>query len=784
VARSSSTNRTAWERALTALALVVLGAWLVVAVQVVNEAGRTFPGFQLDPRGYVWSTTAPGWTGPAHGLRPFDHVLGAPAELRAATARLAPGVPVRYVVERAGQRLELTIPTQRYGASEALGAVLEGLVPAFFFWVVGLAAFRARPHDVAAQAFLVLELVLSMMVLLNVDYGLGQVFAGALVPVAYTLGGALLLVALAFPVAPAWLAQRPWAALAVLPLTVAATGLDRAFDAVRPYRHGTYLFAVFSGLCMAVLVGRLAWTAWGGARALDRARAQVVLFGLAAPCLAIPLNALTAAGVLPADVGVGLYHLSLAAVVCFPLSIAYAILVHRLFEIQVLLRRTVVYAGVVALLTALYFVTAALARLAVPTSGVLDEVLATATVTVLFVPVRDRLRELVQARFFRSAYDFKRTVAAFSERSQAELDVPRLTTAYLDAVEEALAPSFAGVVLVGDGTELRGSWPQPPAPGLALAQEPPPELPDAVLFPLSFQGEPLGAAVVGPRKSELELAEQDMLLLRTLSQQLAVRIRSAILYTQMESLVAERTAELRKAYDELKQLDELKAGFLNAVSHELRTPLAGMVGFLDALVEGDYGDLPAWEEPVLRKVLKGADQLTRLLDDLLDQARMEAGVFELEPTVLDLGALIRDVVAMAAALVQEKGHELELSLPADLPLVRADQGRVTQVLNNLISNAVKYTRAGGRLAVRARAEGAMVRVEVQDTGIGLSPEAQDKLFTRFFRVGGGEKGTGLGLSITKALVEAHGGAIGVESTLGVGSTFWFTLPRAPGLPGA
>ncbi|MDB5099223.1 MAG: protein of unknown function, putative Histidine kinase [Cyanobacteria bacterium RYN_339] len=778
-----------WERALRLLAVVALGIWLVMAAQVAREVGRTFPGFELDPRGFVWSTTAPAWNGPKHGLRPFDRViavdgqpLASPRELATLVATLQPGTPVHYHVERAGRRLALEIPTQRYGAAEAGAALLEGLLPALFFLGVGVAAFWLRPRDLAVQAFLILEVVLSLMVLLNADYGLHKVFNGLLVPSAYCMGGALLLVAVVFPVAPDWLARRPYWALAALVPAVALTLLDRHLDALQPYHGGTYLFAGFTSLCMVALMGRLVSAAWRQPSRLARGRAQVVLLGLTIPGLAIPLDALTTAGVLAPDLGAQLYHLSLAGVVVFPISICYAVLMHRLFDIQILVRRTLVYSGVIGLLTALYFVTAALMRLALPASGsALDEVVATAAVTVLFVPARDRMRDWVQARFFRTGYDFKRTVAAFSEQAQAELEVSKLSQGFLDVVEQALSPAYAGLVLVGEAAETRGAWPALDQPALLAGAAGPP---GAATFQLRFQGELLGSAVVGPQKSELDFSEQDVLLLRTLTQQLAVRIRSAILYTQMESLVAIRTAELRKAYDELKQLDELKAGFLNTVSHELRTPLSYIVGFVDALLEGDLGEIPPDQLPALRKIAKGSEQLARLLDDLLDNARMEAGVFKLDLRELDLAALLRDVCMMSATLIDEKQHVVSIVLPDDLPIVRADQARVTQVLNNLISNAVKYTPAGGRLVVGARTEGDMVRVAVTDSGIGIPPDAMDKLFTRFFRVGGQEKGTGLGLSITKALVEGHGGQIGVETEVGRGSTFWFTLPSAPDPRGA
>jgi signal transduction histidine kinase len=179
-------------------------------------------------------------------------------------------------------------------------------------------------------------------------------------------------------------------------------------------------------------------------------------------------------------------------------------------------------------------------------------------------------------------------------------------------------------------------------------------------------------------------------------------------------------------------------------------------------------------------VKKNSDRLLGLVNDLLDLSRMEAGKLDLHRASLNLARLIPQVAGSLRPLIDAKRQRLKLDLGETLPAVWADQDRVTQILTNLISNAHKYTLAEGSITVAARRDDGFVRVDVSDTGIGLSPEDQAQLFTKFFRAherspqAGG--GTGLGLVICRLLVELHGGHITVSSAPGQGSTFSFSLP--------
>jgi PAS domain S-box-containing protein len=234
-----------------------------------------------------------------------------------------------------------------------------------------------------------------------------------------------------------------------------------------------------------------------------------------------------------------------------------------------------------------------------------------------------------------------------------------------------------------------------------------------------------------------------------------------------------------------RELDRMKTEFVSQVSHELRTPLTAIKGFTEMLLDGDAGDINEEQQEYLNIVKSNVDRLVALINDLLDISRIESGRIKLDLAPVNLPEIITSVVTTMRPLLEGKSQALTSDIAADLPLAMGDRDRVVQVVTNLVSNAHKYTQAGGQIRVLAQREQDFVRVAVKDNGMGIPDEDIPKLFTRFFRVDSSLTreigGTGLGLSIVKSIVELQGGSVSVESELGSGSTFAFTLPvAAPG----
>lgn len=230
-------------------------------------------------------------------------------------------------------------------------------------------------------------------------------------------------------------------------------------------------------------------------------------------------------------------------------------------------------------------------------------------------------------------------------------------------------------------------------------------------------------------------------------------------------------------------VDRMKTEFISVVSHELRTPLTAIKGYVELILGDETGPINALQREFLGIVLQSADRLTALIADMLDIARIESGRMEMRCDAVDYGRVLRDSVTALAHVAEAKGIALSLEAPPDLPLVRGDADRIAQVLLNLIGNGIKYTPPGGRVIVRvaAKARGFLI-TEVTDTGIGIAPEDQERLFEKFFRADNSltreAGGTGLGLAITRAIVEKLHGGIWVKSEPGRGSSFLFTLPAA------
>jgi len=226
-----------------------------------------------------------------------------------------------------------------------------------------------------------------------------------------------------------------------------------------------------------------------------------------------------------------------------------------------------------------------------------------------------------------------------------------------------------------------------------------------------------------------------------------------------------------------KKTEQLKNELVATASHDLKNPLSVMLGYLDLL--NLTLDLNPQAVEYMRRVQHAVAHMRELIDDLLDMARIESGI-TLRPHALNLGLIVQQEVQVLSVKAAPKQLDFRIEIPPDLSLIEADEQRLRQILANLISNAIKYTPPGGTITIRAEPCEAGVQVAVQDTGIGISPEDQAQVFARFYRVRSPEtegiEGTGLGLAIVRSLVEAHGGQIGLESRLGEGSTFFFTLP--------
>lgn len=277
------------------------------------------------------------------------------------------------------------------------------------------------------------------------------------------------------------------------------------------------------------------------------------------------------------------------------------------------------------------------------------------------------------------------------------------------------------------------------------------------------------------------VADEQLTALRGTRDALHSVAHSVSLAFERDALLAAQRADaesLAEQNAQLRELDRMKDQLVSSVSHELRTPLTSIGGYTEMLLGGEFGELNEDQLEFVETVDRNTRRLNRLIDDILFVARVDAGRLSLEQGWVDLAELAAASVTAARPRAQKGEVILELSAAEDLEPVWADPTRITQMLDNLVSNAVKFTPPGGKVRVGLTRTEDRVLVEVADTGMGIPADEVDRLFERFFRTStvGEVAGTGLGLSIVKSIVEVHDGSIAVTSSEGVGTTFRVELP--------
>jgi signal transduction histidine kinase len=297
--------------------------------------------------------------------------------------------------------------------------------------------------------------------------------------------------------------------------------------------------------------------------------------------------------------------------------------------------------------------------------------------------------------------------------------------------------------------------------------------------PLSLFGETFGALVIGYRRA-YRPAPRDVRLALTLAGHAAVAIGNARLHRAL----AERGGELERANEELRWSTEAKDRFFATMSHELRTPLNAILGYHDLLLDGVVGRVPDGPRDFLERAQRATRSLLNLVNDVLDLSKLAAGKMDLVRHPVRLAAVVDEAISTIEPLAAARGISVEVSAAPSLPLVETDAERLRQILLNLLSNAVKFTDTGGVTVTMAPVDGGeWVEVAVADTGSGIAPEDQERIFHEFEQVVGSARrgGTGLGLPISRKLARLLGGELRVKSTPGEGSVFTLRLPlEAPG----
>lgn len=571
------------------------------------------------------------------------------------------------------------------------------------------------------------------------------------------------------------------------------------------------LFNYFSGLLLVLLVYLLyrLFIGYYHSSGLKKAQLRFVLLGITVFALVsilfgIILPLFNIKPVVAFDAQSSLIWVALTS---------YAIVAHRLFDIRVIIRRTLVYSGLLLFAIAAYSLIAfSFAALlgqdnALQTQTFVTNLLAATLIAIGFEPLRQWLVRVTDKYLFVGEYDAPAVISELAQTLTNVLDLDEALNTMMKAVTQALRIKQAATFILHYDRETGLSMKRVEAVGYESVAELQLDQRSPVL---NYFKESAKALVV---VEELEQEDQTANLGRASTQQLikelsgleaaiAVPIRatdkligilivgpklSGDFFTQDDlqflDIVAKQTAaaiEKSRFYED----DQLKSEFVSIASHELLTPTAAIEGYLSMILDEKMANVDPKAEVYLRKVQTSTRRLAELVKDLLSVSRIESGKIAINKQSIQLEDSIKEAVDEIKVRADQASIKLQYLAPAHpLPKVLADPDRVAQIITNLVSNAIKYNKPKGSITVSADADPKQITVKVADTGIGIAPNHLPHLFEKFYRVhddsAAAERvGTGLGLFITKAIVELQGGKISVQSEVGKGSAFSFSVPLA------
>ncbi len=811
-----------WRAGLLAFATVLSAVVLMCLVASLEWVGRAFMGFLMS-RGRIVAPIGLGhWTGFQADV-PFGAELveteGRPAEqvevLVERVWELPVGTPLRYTFETSQGRVERTVPVMEFTVADYLSLFGVWLVNGGLFLVLGFLVAHLKPGRPASAAMLALCVAWGLTLLLSLGDFHRFLFRSTYAVAQAVAPAALIALAVTFPDRP--FPRRAVPLLAVLAVaTVVHAGLDISLYDRNPRLWMLFFEASTVYLALAALASCVLLRArYRRAPSDDRARMQVVGLGAAigfgAPAL-VHLAAMLAGVDLPVNL------LPIATTV-FPVAAAYAILKQDVLALDPLLTRSTFYAVLTTAVTVGYIGLLALANsirpaLHAPASTWGPFAFALAAVGVA-APLRRAAQAAVDRLFFRSPYEPDAALERLSRTLTVSLDRDEVGASIARALADTVAPAPCWLLLPGADGRLHA----PGGPSLGsddplLAGAPGPgaqvisvaagrdagaerlrAMGVVLAVPLRAEDRVEGVLALGPKQSGALYSTRDLALLRTLGNQAAIALRHAASYaavceltTTLEERVADGTRELVRTQGELARADKLASlGRLVAgVAHEINNPVAFVNASVDLIHDaalrmrdGLDGNADPAVLAALEQLLEnagicrdGATRAARIVRDLTAFSRTARST----PEPVDLRAavertlqLLRGEYRDRITIVRDYG---------DVPHPQGNAGEIDQVLMNIVANAVQAIDGAGELRIRTRAADGSVFVEVSDTGRGIAPEVQERVFEPFFTTRSGE-GTGLGLAIAHSVVARHGGDLTLRSVVGRGTTFIVRLPVVP-----
>lgn len=509
--------------------------------------------------------------------------------------------------------------------------------------------------------------------------------------------------------------------------------------------------------------------------------------------------------------GLRIYPLGMIGNALFCLFTTIAIVRHHLLDIQIVIRKSLSYGMFSALVIGLYV---GIILMVTHLFGVEDLALWGNIAIIMLMamalqPILGRAQQLVDRWFYRERYNPLKSLEQFTRQSQSIIDVEGLSSALTRTV--ALAMQAGNVCLMlpspQTGDFVLYAWAKDEKREASYLSSNSPlivwmnrndkiltsrdletlpqfkaltavekgclqQLTGEIYMPLKTPNGLAGILVLTVKRSQQPYSNEDITLLWTFTRQAAMSIENARVY-----------AREKERANEMERLEQMKSELLVTVSHQLKTPLTSVRVAMDLLSEQEKENPSQMRSRLVQMLSMGVDAMQKQINEILDFAKIQTATLKLEPELLDMVPLIEEVTELVTPAARAKQQTLNLELPGRLPPVPVDQERLKQIMISLLDNAIKFTHSEGCITVRAQADGdAGVVVEVEDSGHGIPEHEHEKVFQPHYQVedsSGSSKGSGLGLAIARSLVELHGGRIWLESRIGEGSTFSFSIPYHP-----